>query len=251
MKIADLHPVNEGVQDWVKSKTTGMGTKAAAMLGAVPAAVGSAMGMDPYRPGVEKAKSRMAKANFASVFSEKMTGMLQGQLASIKKRMATVQAQEPAAPAQPAAPAPTSSSIILPGDPRYTMRESFAYKLRVALKEDAAQAEELRQQLINWLTSTVNTYMSGVDISGIQNEITQYCTAALDNALAGRSDKSFLELGKLLFDQYDNSVRQQVQTSNPYYSVRLTPDGQQALQNMEKLTPKERDAVYQKLKNVP
>jgi hypothetical protein len=249
MKITELENVNEGVKDWVKARGRGMGTKAAAMLGAVPAAVGSALGMDPNRPGVEKAKVGLAKANFAGVFSEKMTGMLFGQVASIKKRMAAVQAQEPAAPAAPAAP--TSSSIILPGDPRYAMRESLDYKLRVALKEDAAQAEELRQQLINWLINTVNNYMSGVDVSGIQNEITQYCTTALDNALAGRSDRSFLELGKLLFDQYDNSIRQQVQQTNPYTQVKLSTSGQQALQTMEKLTPEERDTIYQKLKNVP
>jgi len=251
MKITELEPVNESVKDWVKARGRGMGTKAAAMLGAVPAAVGSALGMDPNRPGVEKAKSRMARANFAGVFSEKMTGMLYGQIASIKKRMAAVQAQQPAAPAQPIQQQATSSSIILPGDPRYAMKESLDYKLRLALKEDAAQAEELRQQLINWLVNTVTSYMSGVDISGVQNEIRQYCTTALDNALDGRSDRSFLELGKLLFDQYDDSVRKQVQQMNPAYDVRLSTAGQQALQNMEKLTPAERDSIYQKLKNVP
>lgn len=247
MKITELDPVNENVKDWVRSKATGMGTKAAAMLGAVPAAVGSALGMDPNRPGVEKAKSGIAKANFAGVFSEKMTGMLNSQMASIKKRMASAQQQQPAAPAQQ----PTSSSIILPGDPRYSMKESFEFKLRLALNEDAAQAEELRQQLINWLVNTVTSYMSGVDISGIQNEILSYCTTALDNALSGRSDRSFLELGKLLFDQYNNNIRQQVGQDRPYYSVKLSSDGQAALQNMQKLTPDERDAVYQKLKNVP
>lgn len=249
MKISDLEPVNETVKDWVRSKTTGMGRKAAAMLGAVPAAVGSALGMDPNRPGVEKAKSGLAQANFASVFSAKMTGMLNSQLASIKKQMAAAQAQKPEAPAAPAAPA--SSSIILPGDPRYSMKESFEFKLRLALNEDAAQAEQLRQQLINWLVNTVNSYMSGVDISGIQNEIKSYCTTALDNALAGRSDKSFLELGVLLFNQYNNGIRQQVQQERPYYSAKLSSDGQAALQNMQKLTPDEREVVYQKLKNVP
>jgi len=264
MKISELteSTVTEAgmigsVGDWVKSKATGTGDKMWSMARAVPAAVGSALGMDPNRPGVEKAKSRMARANFAKVFSQKMSGMLRSQIADIQKQMAAAQAADPAAPAAPAAttaqPTAPRQSFKQKMQARGTpvRKESLDYKLRVALNEDEAQAAEFRQKMINWLTTTVTNYMGGVDLSAINGDITQLCTTAFDSAVAGKYDNSFLDLGGKLFDQYNNDVHQQVQTTNPVYNVSLTPNGTQAMQTLEKLPKKERDIIFQKLKDVP